>query len=1407
MASIERSKFSAFLLAFLMATISMSATMQSWEFSTLKQESTVQNVPSNSTVNVIAGFGTLIETGLTGNSQSGTYEASSEVDGMYFNIDGENSVENKMALGAETTCFIAKNGDLYCVGSNYYGALGIGGDTSSTSIKSTFQKVDLGIGRIATSIVSSSYSVSSRTCAILDNGDLKCWGGYSASLPQEVDLGVGVKAVSVGVSYSHTCAILDDGTLKCWGYNSYGQLGIGSTTASTSPQQVNLGTGRTAVSVAVSGSSNSHTCAILDDGSLKCWGYNLNGQLGIGSTTASSIPQQVNLGTGRTAISVSAGATHTCAVLDDGSLKCWGKNDYSGLLGIGSTLSQNYLTPQFIGGGYTSVSASQSHSCAVLNDGSAWCWGINSYGRLGTLSPAYSTSPTQVQLTESVSSIYTGLTHTCAILFDDTIKCWGRNNKAQLGLDESTTQYNTPIEFGYKFQSTFSEVATAWYHTCAITSMGNLNCWGAGMWGYLGFGTTESHYSPRKLNLGENRTAISVSTRTRHTCAILDDGTLKCWGVNNYGQLGIGSTVQKDTPQLVDIGIGRTAVSVSAGDQHTCAILDDGSLKCWGSNSHGQIGVDSTNWNFAYSTPELVDLGVGRTALSVSTGGYHTCAVLDDYSLKCWGKNDYGQTAGSGTQTEREESPIVVNLGTGRTALSVSTGLHHTCVVLDDNSLKCWGDNVYGQLGVGDFTDRYVPTLVDLGTGRGAVSVSTGDGHTCAILDNSSLKCWGRNNDAQLGIGSLGTNQNSPQLVATGSGFFNISMSQGHSCAILDNGSLNCWGESEYGKLGIGSSIVVSYPTPQYVNSFDTIAIKVSNLTNSNSWYGTPLDTGVFNLDVWYNTTNSNTFHRVIINSLEAIEYPNISHQYTVNQNLAINPINIICSSCFRTISSILPTGLVFNPNNAVISGDSTEISPDRPYSIISYTPDGSSITNINLEIVDNIPNISTTSNSINYLKGFKHEPNNMINSGGILTSSILHPEINGLSSFNTNHENLILNSAHSCGIISTGVNCWGIGDLVSNLPGESYFNYDATNINDISESSTNICIVKFQTIVECIGQNNNGQINGSAHPNSIYSQFTPLIHSSAYSINQIAVTGNEVCILNEIKQISCQGSSNYLIDLGSYGEINNLDSGESHYCISSSLLYCWGNNQYSAIGTTQTASSYSHYDSTSPQKIDIGTGFTVLHYDAGQKHTCVVRNDGSIMCWGTGTNGQLGNGYVSTQSLPQNIDSPLWATYTKVSAGNSHTCAMLDDNGVMCWGNNSHGQLGDGTITDQLTPVNVSIIPSWMNVVDVVAGDGGTCVIDDLAAVWCWGDNSNQKLGLNSSISVATIPQPIRFSDSASLIGVLPMGVLSGAPLVAQSTTVHRLYGNNSGGYDDVNITITVGIAADYPITHLNLT
>ena len=325
------------------------------------------------------------------------------------------------------------------------------------------------------------------------------------------------------------------------------------------------------------------------------------------------------------------------------------------------------------------------------------------------------------------------------------------------------------------------------------------------------------------------------------TCAIMTDGSLKCWGNNSFGQLGYDDLVDRggntgDVPALaaVNLGTGRTVKMISTGGRSACAVLDNGTLKCWGFNGDGQLGYDDTTSRGGtagdMAALGTVFLGVGRTAKAVSVAdsvnGSHTCAILDNGKLKCWGFNLSGQLGYDDTVTRGDKAGDMaalgyVDLGAGRTAVSVSTGFLVTCVVLDNGKLKCWGNNGYGQLGYEDITDRgdnpgdmAALNTINLGAGRTARAVDTSGTTTCAILDTKALKCWGDNTVGQLGYEDLVERGSNPGDMAAlapvnlGAGRTAIAVSVANpTCVVLDNKSLKCWGENTKGGLGQDDTI------------------------------------------------------------------------------------------------------------------------------------------------------------------------------------------------------------------------------------------------------------------------------------------------------------------------------------------------------------------------------------------------------------------------------------------------------------------------------------------------------------------------------------------------------------------------------------------------------------------------
>ncbi len=771
--------------------------------------------------------------------------------------EGSIFTDTTLSSGSGHTCAILDNGAVSCWGKGYNGQLGNG----ATSDKSTPTLTNsLGTGRTAVALSSGG----SHTCAILDNGAVSCWGGGSdgqlgngatsdKSTPTLTSsLGTGRTAVALSSGNTHTCAILDNGAVSCWGYGNYGRLGNGGTSDKTRPTLTSsLGTGRTAVALS---SGGYHTCAILDNGAVSCWGYGGDGQLGNGGTSDKTTPTLTSsLGAGRTAVALSSGDAHTCAILDNGAVSCWG-DGFRGRLGNGATSDK--LTPTItssLGTGRTAVALSSGgyHTCAILDNGSVSCWGYGGHGQLGNGGTGDKTTPT---LTSSLGAgrtavaISSGSYHTCAILDNGAVSCWGYGNYGQLG-NGGTSDKTTPTltsslgtgrtaalsERDFDGDGTFnifqaysnldyreSTLSSGVRHTCAILDNGAVSCWGRGFNGRLGNGGTGDKTTPTLTSsLGTGRTAVALSSGDYHTCAILDNGAVSCWGEGSNGQLGNGGTYYKTTPTLTSsLGTGRTAVALSSGSAHTCAILDNGSVSCWGEGSNGQLGNGGTYYK---TTPTLTSsLGTGRTAVAISSGNYHTCAILDNGAVSCWGRGDDGQLGNGGT-SDKTTPTLTSSLGAGRTAVAISSGSFHTCAILDNGAVSCWGNGYYGQLGNGGNSDKTTPTLTSsLGAGRTAVAISSGSYHTCAILDNGRVSCWGGGNYGQLGNGGT-SDKTTPTLTSSlGTGRTAVALSSGlyHTCAILDNGAVSCWGRGNYGQLGNGGTSTIT--TPMLTSSLGT---------------------------------------------------------------------------------------------------------------------------------------------------------------------------------------------------------------------------------------------------------------------------------------------------------------------------------------------------------------------------------------------------------------------------------------------------------------------------------------------------------------------------------------------------------------------------------------------------------
>lgn len=413
-----------------------------------------------------------------------------------------------------------------------------------------------------------------------------------------------------------------------------------------------------------------------------------------------------------------------------------------------------------------------------------------------------------------VVAISAGHLHTCALLSDGRVKCWGgdtdddkeggRNNIA-LGIGKKTNIGDEPGEMGDKLKAAdlgsgvkAKAISAGGFHTCALLSDGKVKCWGEGESGQLGQGNRED-LGDEPDEMGDElkpivlgRTATAISAGYYHTCALLDNGEVKCWGYGQYGRLGQGNEddIGNDAGEMaglqpIDLGSGAKAIAVSAGNLHTCALLDDGKVKCWGDGQQGKTGQNSEEplgdgSNEMGDNLLAVDLGANAKAVAVATRGDHTCALLDDGRLKCWGKGDNGQLGQGNTErlgdgkdkglqnsdkNEMGDNLKAIDLGSEVEIKTVSTGVTHTCVLLVGGAVKCWGGNGQGRLGqgrpgqgntdsIGDESgemEKIEP--IDLGSNIKVTTIVAGYKHTCTLLDNHKVKCWGDGAGGKLGQG------------------------------------------------------------------------------------------------------------------------------------------------------------------------------------------------------------------------------------------------------------------------------------------------------------------------------------------------------------------------------------------------------------------------------------------------------------------------------------------------------------------------------------------------------------------------------------------------------------------------------------------------------------------------------
>jgi len=375
------------------------------------------------------------------------------------------------------------------------------------------------------------------------------------------------------------------------------------------------------------------TCALLNTGAVRCWGLASSGQLGyastedIGDNETPASAGDVDLG--GIAVQVRTSLTHTCALLDTGAVRCWGaggKHGYGTTAIIGDNETPASVGDLNLGGdAVASIDADRGVTCALLASQEVRCWGDNATGGLGIGSTdAIGDDPGDLPITQNVdlggasvaevaSGSSAGFGFNCARLTSGAVRCWGRNSGGQLGYENTTSLGGSPGDLPLTQNvdvtgGAFSvvQLALGSGHSCALLDTGAVRCWGEGFLGQLGTGSSfpvgddaSPGMPPVDVNLG-GAEATQIAAGAEHTCALLASGAIRCWGRNANGQLGYGNTDNigdnpGELPLATDVNPGGTAVQITAGDFHTCALLDTDAVRCWGNSFNGELGYGNTD--------------------------------------------------------------------------------------------------------------------------------------------------------------------------------------------------------------------------------------------------------------------------------------------------------------------------------------------------------------------------------------------------------------------------------------------------------------------------------------------------------------------------------------------------------------------------------------------------------------------------------------------------------------------------------------------------------------------------------------------------------------------------------------------------------------------------------------------
>jgi alpha-tubulin suppressor-like RCC1 family protein len=609
----------------------------------------------------------------------------------------------------------------------------------------------------------------------------------------------------------HYIVARTDGRVASWGDNSKGQLGDGSTTDRAEAQYVNFLGG--VVDVAA---GEFHSVAVRSDGSVWTWGDNLYGQLGLDPAVVpkSSVPMRVTLLNGKDVVAVASGLSHCLAVLRDGTVYAWGRNQYHQVSSAaGLTVYQPTLVPGLTG--VTAIAGGTAHNVACTQDGSVYTWGYNTNGELGNGGTAVNATPTKIPGIYWAVSVAAGANHTSVVTEDGVVWSFGYNNNGQVGDNTLVSKTNKTVTVNLRLTGAFN-VSAGQDHTLALQDTGMVWSWGINANGQLGFADHSDGAVPRVIPGLEG--IVSIAAGGNFSLALGSEGRVYSWGANDMGQLGNATTVDRDTPTAI---AGLTnMINIGAGRNFGLACDLQNHLWLWGNWQTGYSGGAAIYTN--YTTPQLI--ANGTTPLGhVLTAGENHIALLSGSLVVVGGSNLYGQL-GQGNN-------FLSTYGFGYSpsglsnVIDVASGDNHVVALKADGTVWCWGRNQFGQLG--DNTGplpppnpgpgyKAIPTQVKSSTTltplsgaqttvvslTGVVGVAASGDTSFAIKSDGSIWAWGANDTKFGAFPGLDQSWAAVKVVAASATLYRLVAGHNHVVALQRDGTVQSWGTNDHRQLG-----------------------------------------------------------------------------------------------------------------------------------------------------------------------------------------------------------------------------------------------------------------------------------------------------------------------------------------------------------------------------------------------------------------------------------------------------------------------------------------------------------------------------------------------------------------------------------------------------------------------------